>query len=157
MEDILIHINNLYKTIHSIDWDDISKLPQSGGDRIYFRIIQGEHSWIATYNLNLKENETFLYFANHFFEKGLPVPKILAVNEDKSIYIQSDLGNVSLLDVLEKEGKTEHVFSLFQKSLKALAHLQTQGGVGLDYNYCLTSKEFGKHSILTDLLYYSVK
>ena len=154
MEDILIHINNLYKTIHSSDWDDISKLPQSGGDRIYFRIIQGEHSWIATYNLNLKENETFLYFANHFFEKGLPVPKILAVNEDKSIYIQSDLGNVSLLDVLEKEGKTEHVFSLFQKSLKALAHLQTQGGVGLDYNYCLTSKEFGKHAILTDLLYY---
>jgi aminoglycoside/choline kinase family phosphotransferase len=154
MEDILIHINNLYKTIHSIDWDDISKIPQSGGDRIYFRIIQGEHSWIATYNLNLKENETFLYFANHFFEKGLPVPKILAVNEDKSIYIQSDLGNVSLLDVLEKEGKTEHVFSLFQKSLKALAHLQIQGGAGLDYNYCLTSKEFGKHAILTDLLYY---
>ena len=154
MEDILKHINNLYKTIHSIDWDEINKLPQSGGDRIYFRIIQGEHSWIATYNLNLKENETFLYFANHFFEKGLPVPKILAVNEDKSIYIQSDLGNVSLLDVLEKEGKTEHVFSLFQKSLKALAHLQTQGGVGLDYNYCLTSKEFGKHAILTDLLYY---
>jgi aminoglycoside/choline kinase family phosphotransferase len=154
MEAILIHINNLYKTIHPIDWDDISKIPQSGGDRVYYRITQGDQSWIATYNLNLKENETFLYFSNHFFNKGLPVPKILAVNEDQSIYIQSDLGNVSLLDVLEKEGKTEHVFSLFQKSLKALAYLQVQGGEGLDYSYCLTSKEFGKHAILTDLLYY---
>jgi hypothetical protein len=77
----------------------------------------------------------------------------LAVSEDKSIYIQSDLGNVSLLDILEKEGKTEHVFSLFQKSLKALAQLQVKGGENLDYSYCLTSKEFGRHSILTDLLY----
>ncbi len=154
MDDILTHINKLYKTINPTDWDQISKIPQSGGDRIYFRIVQGSNSWIATYNLNIKENETFLYFSNHFFAKGLPVPKILAVNEDKSIYIQSDLGNVSLLDVLEKEGKTEHVFSLFQKSLKALALLQVSGGKDLDYSFCLTSKEFGKHSILTDLLYY---
>jgi hypothetical protein len=46
------------------------------------------------------------------------------------------------------------VFSLFQKSLTALAKLQVKGGEGLDYQKCLTSKEFGKHSILTDLLYY---
>jgi aminoglycoside/choline kinase family phosphotransferase len=154
MEDILIHINNLYKTINNNDWDEISKIPQSGGDRVYFRITQGQQSWIATYNLNLRENETFIEFANHFYAKGLPVPQILAVNEDKSIYIQSDLGSVSLLEVLEKEGKTEYVFSFFQKSLSALAKLQVQGGAGLDYNYCLTSKEFGKHAILTDLLYY---
>ncbi len=154
MEDILIHINNLYKTINDKDWDEISKIPQSGGDRVYFRITQGQQSWIATYNLNLRENETFIEFANHFYAKGLPVPQILAVSEDKTIYIQSDLGSVSLLEVLEKEGKTEHVFSLFQKSLSALAKLQVQGSAGLDYNYCLTSKEFGKHAILTDLLYY---
>ena len=154
MEDILIHINNLYKTVNNIDWDEISKIPQSGGDRVYFRITQGQQSWIATYNLNLRENETFIEFANHFYAKGLPVPQILAVSENKSIYIQSDLGSVSLLEVLEKEGKTEHVFSLFQKSLSALAKLQVHGGAGLDYNYCLTSKEFGKHAILTDLLYY---
>ena len=49
MEDILIHINNLYKTINNIDWDEISKIPQSGGDRVYFRITQGQQSWIATY------------------------------------------------------------------------------------------------------------
>lgn len=154
MEDILTHINNLYKTINSNEWDEISKIPQSGGDRVYFRILKGQQSWIATYNLNIKENETFIEFANHFYAKGLPVPKILAVSKDKSIYIQSDLGSVSLLEVLENEGKTEHVFSLFQKSLSALAKLQIQGGAGLDYSYCLTSKEFGKHAILTDLLYY---
>lgn len=154
MDEIIKHINHLYKTLHSKDWDEISKIPQSGGDRIYFRIVQGAHSWIATYSLNIKENETFIYFANHFFNKGLPVPEVLTVSEDKSIYIQTDLGSVSLLEVLEKEGKCDHVFTLFQKSLTALARLQVIGGAELDYNRCLTSKEFGKHAILTDLLYY---
>lgn len=154
MDDVLVHINKLYKTINSVDWEQISKIPQSGGDRVYYRIVQGSNSWIATYNMNIKENETFLYFSNHFHARKLPVPKILAVSDDKSIYIQTDLGNVSLLEVLEKEGKTDHVFSLFQKSLKALAQLQVNGGKDLDYSFCLTSKEFGKHSILTDLLYY---
>ena len=154
MEDALQHINKLYITLHDKAWDEIQKIPQSGGDRIYFRILQGGHSWIATYSLNVKENRTFIYFANHFHEKGMPVPKVLAINADETVYIQEDLGSVSLLDVLEKEGKTEHVFSLFQKSLSALARLQVLGGEGLDYNRCLTSKEFGKHSILTDLLYY---
>jgi aminoglycoside/choline kinase family phosphotransferase len=154
METILKHINNLYKTVHTQEWDDIQKIPQSGGDRMYFRIIQGSQSWIATYNSNIKESDTFIYFAQHFHQKGLPVPKVLAVNEDRTIYIQADLGTNSLLDVLEKEGKTAHVFGLFQKSLKALAKLQVQGSEGLDYSYCLTSKEFGRYSILSDLLYY---
>ncbi len=154
MEAILTDIKKLYKTIHPQDWDQIQKIPQSGGDRIYFRIIQGNQSWIATFNTNIKENDTFIYFAGHFYAKGLPVPNVLAINQDHSIYLQADLGTVSLLEVLEKEGKTDYVFGLFQKSLKALAKLQVQGGQGLDYNYCLTSHEFGKHSILTDLLYY---
>ena len=154
MELVINHINNLFNTINPQPWDAIQKIPQSGGDRVYFRIIQGTQSWMATYSLNIKESETFIYFADHFYEKGLPVPKVLAISADKTIYLQQDLGRVSLLDVLEKEGKTDHVFSLFKKSLTALAKLQVHGGAGLNYDKCLTSKEFGKHSILTDLLYY---
>jgi len=154
MELVIKHIGNLFNTISAAPWETIQKIPQSGGDRVYFRIIQGEQSWIATYSLNIRESETFVYFADYFYEKGLPVPKVLAISADKTIYLQQDLGRVSLLDVLEKEGKTDHVFSLFKKSLTALAKLQVHGGAGLNYDKCLTSKEFGKHSILTDLLYY---
>ena len=53
MEAILKHIENLYNTIHTHAWDRIQKIPQSGGDRIYFRISQAEKSWIATYNLKV--------------------------------------------------------------------------------------------------------
>ena len=154
MEAILQPIENLFNTFQGSPWDSIQKIPQSGGDRIYFRIQQGRQTWIATYNLNVKENQTFIYFAQHFHEKGMPVPKLLAVNQDQTVYLQEDVGTTSLLDVLELEGKTDAVFALFQKSLTALAKLQIQGAQGLDYNHCLTSKSFGKHSILTDLLYY---
>jgi len=154
MEAILQPIENLFNTFQGSPWDSIQKIPQSGGDRIYFRIQQGRQTWIATYNLNVKENQTFIYFAQHFHEKGMPVPKLLAVNQDQTVYLQEDVGTTSLLDVLEQEGKTDAVFALFQKSLTALAKLQIKGAQGLDYNHCLTSKSFGKHSILTDLLYY---
>ncbi|MEI8142572.1 MAG: RNase adapter RapZ [Chitinophagia bacterium] len=154
MEAMQESIQQLFLSLTGKAWDLLEKIPQSGGDRIYFRIKQGTDSYIATYNLNLKENETFIYFAQHFHSKGLPVPKVLAVSADQKIYIQEDLGAESLLEVLEKEGKTDRVYQLFQKSLKALVHLQVKGSEGLDYSKCLTSKTFGKHAVLTDLLYY---
>ena len=154
MEAILESIKKIFLSYAGKDWEHVEKIPQSGGDRVYFRIKEGAHSYIATYNLNLKENETFIYFAQHFHSKGLPVPKVLSVSADQKIYLQEDLGSESLLDVLEKEGKTERVYQLFLKSLKALVQLQVKGSEGLDFSKCLTSKTFGKHAVLTDLLYY---
>jgi aminoglycoside/choline kinase family phosphotransferase len=154
MDEIIAHIKKLYTSVVGKDWDVIHKIPQSGGDRMYFRISSGHQSYIATYSLNVKENDTFIYFAHHFHSKGLPVPQVLGMNEQRTVYLQNDLGNTSLLDVLEREGKHEHVFELFKKSLQQLAQLQIKGAQGLDYNKCLTSKEFGKQAIMTDLLYY---
>ena len=54
MELVIKHIGNLFNTISAAPWDTIQKIPQSGGDRVYFRIIQGEQSWIATYSLNIR-------------------------------------------------------------------------------------------------------
>ncbi|MBW7839394.1 MAG: phosphotransferase [Chitinophagaceae bacterium] len=130
------------------------KLPRSGGDRIYFRIVTPSKSYIATYNDNIRENETFLYFTSHFSGIQAPVPKIYSVDTGKKMYLQEDFGPVSLLNELEKYGEDDYVYSLFQKSLKALAHLQVRGNNHLDYNYCLTAKEFGKQAILSDLLYF---
>lgn len=134
--------------------DRIEQLPLSGSNRIYFRIFFNNETYIATYNLNIKENKTFIAFSNHFKEKALPVPEILCVDDTCTTYIQEDLGNSCLLDILEKEKHTEHVFDLYKKSLNHLAHLQIKGDEGLNYDICLTSKEFGKQAILSDLLYF---
>ncbi len=132
----------------------IEQLPRSGSDRIYFRIFHNNKSFIATYNLNVKENKTFIAFSNHFKQKNLPVPEILFVNDETTTYLQQDLGTVSLLDVLEKYGHSDGVFDLYKKSLYSLAQLQINGDKGLDYDICLTAKEFGRQAILSDLLYF---
>lgn len=154
MEAVIQGIHNLFSSLKNQIAERIEKLPQSGSDRVYFRIYTADESYIATYNSNQKETKTFILFSRHFKKAGLPVPEILGVNEDNTIYIQEDLGTESLLNQLEKHGHTEIPYQLFQKSLSALAQIQIKGDQGLDYNWCITAKEFGKQAILSDLLYF---
>ena len=132
----------------------LEKIPQSGSNRIYFRILTTTGSYIATYNENVRENKTFVHFSRHFRAKGCPVPEIFAINEAFTIYLQEDFGDRSLLGELEKEGHNDRLYSFFRQSLEALARLQILGDEGLDYSWTITSREFGKQAILSDLLYF---
>jgi len=154
MNMIIDKIQALFISFKKEKPDRIDQLPRSGSDRIYFRIFYSNETFIATYNLNVQENKTFIAFSNHFKQKQLPVPEILSVNDETTIYIQQDLGTICLLDILEKEKYTDHVFGLYKKSLHQLAHLQIAGDTGLNYDVCLTAKEFGRQAILSDLLYF---
>ncbi len=154
MQRIIEDIKTLFASSGKEPLEQVEKIPQSGSDRIYFRIKTPAQNYIATYGHNVKENETFIYFSKHFKKAGCPVPEIFCVNDDHTIYIQQDFGDVSLLDKLEEHGYNDYVYSLFQQSLKSLAWLQIKGGKGIDYNYSLTAKEFGKQAILSDLLYF---
>jgi aminoglycoside/choline kinase family phosphotransferase len=137
------------------DVERVEKLPQSGGDRQYFRVyLKDGKTCIATFSEDLRESNTFLYFNRHFKSKGIPVPEVITVHDSGKCYLQQDLGGQSLLDVLEKEGYTESVYKLYEKSLYALAQLQIKGDEGLDYEQCLQSKSFGKQAMLNDLLYF---
>lgn len=153
MEHIIGTIGEVFASFSNKPATRIEKLPQSGSDRVYFRIYTEDGTYIATYNQNIKENQTFIRFSRHFKEKELPVPVIYAGSADESVYIQQDLGTDSLLNKLEQKGHVEEVFQLFSKSLAQLARIQVEGHKGLDYQYCLTAKEFGKQAILSDLLY----
>ena len=155
MQSMIHAVTELYKSWAGNQPDRLDVLPQSGSDRRYFRLHnkKGE-TVIATYGDNVQENDTFIYFTNHFRQKQLNVPEILVVSEDRTAYLQTDFGDHSLLNLLEKEGTTEYVYQYFKSSLHQLARLQVLGDEGIDYSYCLTNKEFGKKAILADLLYF---
>ncbi len=154
MQHLVESIGALYKQWRNAGALSIDVLPQSGSERRYFRLHDKVGTVIGTYGANIKENETFIYFSNHFKEKNLAVPKILAVSDDKMFYLQEDFGDVSLLNHLESKGFTDEVYGLFKKSLDTLAHLHVKGDEGLDYSQCLTNAEFGKEAIMADLLYF---
>jgi aminoglycoside/choline kinase family phosphotransferase len=154
MEEIIEKIKTLFESSQRMPVQGIEKLPQSGSDRFYFRVYTKERSFIATYGRNIRENLTFLYFTNHFLSVGCPVPEIFAVNEESTIYIQEDFGDLSVMSTIEELGKTQEVYALFQSALRQLSHLQIKGDRNLDYSKCITSSEFGKQAILSDLLYF---
>ena len=155
MQEMINAVSQLYKSWVGKDPVQIDVLPQSGSDRRYFRLYSEENkTFIGTYGLNVPENEAFIYFADHFRRKSLSVPEILAVSYDKTIYLQQDFGNTSLLNILEAKGFTQEVYDLFKESLHQLARLQVLGDEGLNYKKCLTNEEFGKQAIMADLLYF---
>ncbi len=154
MESVIAAIEALCQQILKLTPDRIEKLPQSGSDRVYFRVYAGTQTWIATYNINTKETATFVHFSQHFKQANLPVPAIVGVNAESTIYLQEDLGTASLLNKLETHGHGDYLYQLFQQSLAQLARMQVLGHQGLDYAWCLTAKEFGKQAIMSDLLYF---
>lgn len=154
MNSVAENIKDFFQTFNSAEIKSFEKLQQSGGDRIYFRIITDDNSYIATFNENVKENNAFLNFTSHLKKIHAPLPEIYKVHAGNEMYIQEDFGDTSLLNKLEENGLNDYVYDLFKKSLKSLAWLQIKGIEGFDYTNCITSKEFGKQAILSDLLYF---
>jgi aminoglycoside/choline kinase family phosphotransferase len=154
MNAVIDNIKALFATYSRDPITGIEKIPQSGSNRMYFRVRTATDSYIATYNENIRENRTFVYYSRHFRQQGCPVPEIYCVNESYTLYLQEDFGDKSLLAELEQQGHNAESYAFFQQSLEALAQLQIRGDEGLDYNWAITSREFGKQAILSDLLYF---
>lgn len=154
MQVVIEEIKTLFSQHRKEQIKAIDKLPQAGSERHYYRIHAGDKTFIATHGINIKENESFIYFSDHFKEKNLATPWLLFINDRRDIYVQEDLGDVSLLTMLESDGYSTTVYDLYKASLDELARLQVKGHDGLDYNKCLTNTVFGKQAIMADLLYF---
>ncbi len=155
MQAMIDAVSQLYKSWKGRLPKSVEVLAQSGSDRRYFRLHSEDgKTVIATIGANVPENETFIYFSGHFKNRRLHVPEVLAASYDKTIYLQEDLGDISLLDLLEQKGYVEETYNLFKESLHQLAKVQVLGDESLNYERCLTNKEFGRQAIMADLLYF---
>ncbi|MBQ9144228.1 MAG: phosphotransferase [Paludibacteraceae bacterium] len=135
-------------------------LTASGSNRRYYRIESEDKttSLIGVQGTSKDENHAFLYMAEHFMQKGLNVPKVLAVSDDEMNYVQQDLGNVLLFDYIA-EGRKTGVFSakekdMLRETMRALARFQVIGAEEFDFNQCYPQPEFNLRSILWDLNYF---
>ena len=141
----------LFQSSFNQEADIINKLPQSGSDRVYFRLSNKERHVIGTYSADIKENETFIYMSVHFHSKDVAVPKIYGASNDHHYYLQEDLGDTALYSIIQQEGMSEHVISLLKKTLSRLAYLQIKGAEDFDFNKCYPIKSFDKSSMFWDL------
>lgn len=138
--------------------ESIIPLPQAGSDRNYYRINCRKATYIGTVSNNIEENSAFLYLANHFEQKGLNTPRVIATSSDLSHYIQSDLGDLSLYKIIQDKLKTsrtdDEVTDYLKQCLSHLVDFQFKGHDGLDYSKAYPSEAFDKASIMADLNYF---
>lgn len=150
-------ISTLYRQVTGQQHDNIELLTGSGSNRRYFRMT-GPRSLIAVCGESIAENHAFIYMAQHFRSKEIPVPEVLAVSDDESCYIQEDLGDTLLFNAITN-GRTTGEFSdyekgLIRKSIAKLPSIQFKGAEGMDFGMCYPLSDFNRRTVMWDLNYF---
>jgi len=151
-------IIHLYEKHFGEEMTAFELLPASGSYREYCRLKSKNHHAIGAHNADIRENKAFIAFTNHFFNQGIPVPEIFAIDNDTTCYLQEDLGSLTLFDYLSKtreaEGFSEKIVQVYKRVLRELPKLQITAGKGIDYSYCYPRAAFDKQSMMWDLNYF---
>ena len=152
--------SRLLQLVHSIGKvpSDIMPIAGSGSSRLYFRIATDGDPVIGTYNANVEENEAFFYLTEHFGRLNLPVPRLLAVSDERDCYLQSDHGDVSLFNLIQQSLATgqyrNDIVALLKQTLEQLVRFQKEGHQGLDYSKVYPVPCFDKGAVMDDLDYF---
>ena len=134
-------------------------IKQQGSNRHYSREVDSQgKTLIRVEGTNRKENCAFIYLAQHFASKGLPVPQVYWVSEDEMTYTQEDLGDELLFDTIKHGRETGELSDeekdILSRTLRALAHIQIKGAEDLDWSYCFPVPAMDERSIRWDLNYF---
>lgn len=154
MEQLL----SLYESIYGCSPAGVKPLTGSASNRMYYRLESSSGSCIGVIGTDRKENEAFVTLSRHFLSKGISVPEIYAVSDDRMAYLQEDLGDTVLFDLLVKarkdgEGICE-VEKLLCQTMALLPKIQFEGSRDLDFSICYPQPAFDRRMVMFDLNYF---
>lgn len=123
--------------------------------RVLYRLSGARRSAVGVYCDNVAENRAFISFAKHFRSCRLSVPEIFAVSSDQTIYLQEDLGDQTLFDLLQLEREdsntpSRRVQDLYGETVRQLSYFQIEASVGLDYSLCVEGLHYDAAAMLYD-------
>ncbi len=137
---------------------EIKKLfKKSGSGRQYFRLNSEKLSVIGCINTDVDENEAFFHLSGVFNKAGLNVPEVLAIDQSRQCYLQTDLGDQMLYDlVIGRKGKylDDNLLSQYKKVLSALVDFQAIDQQLIDSSKLYPLPVFNRQSIEWDLNYF---
>lgn len=151
---------NLYKKWKGEAPLKVETLPKAGSNRQYVRMQANDGTTaIGVIGPSTDENRCFVYLAQHFTAKHLPMPNIYAMSDDGQCYIQQDLGHVALYDALAKARANNYTYgeaeqTLLEKTIRSLAHVQIEGAKDLDFERCIPPICFDHQAAMFDLNYF---
>ena len=154
------HLIELYESVYNRP-PVIEKIEGAGSNRQYFRLKDGENgeTVIGVVGTSRDENEAFIHLTRHFTLRKLPVPKIIAVSDDRMRYLQTDLGHTSLYEAIAGGRNAGGRYTLNERKLlvdtiRELPNIQIRGARELDFSHCYPQPAFDTESVLFDLNYF---
>src|ERR1035441_5226422 len=129
-----------------------------GSGRAIVRLAGGGQTAIGILYPVREENVAFLEFSRHFRRHGLPVPEIYAEALNEGAYLEEDLGDTTLYELLGAHRKGEAIepaaLSAYRKVVAALPRFEVEAGRDLNYKVCYPRASFDRQSIAWDLNYF---
>ena len=133
-------------------------LPPSGSYREYLRLKSTHFNAIGTWNEDEKENNAFVSFSSHLRSCGINVPEIYEYDPHDYIYLQEDLGDITLFaflsDIRNKVGFSAEIIDAYRKVIRVLPAIQVTAAKEIDFNFCYPRKAFDRQSMMWDLNYF---
>ncbi|MBO7591774.1 MAG: phosphotransferase [Bacteroidaceae bacterium] len=173
-------ISQLYQQLTGKTPQRIVPLAGAGSNRQYFRVFGGDElstlascpllltSLIAVIGTNQEENEAFIDLAKRFKDADLPVPALLAVSDDRMVYLQEDCGDVSLYAFMNQHRQADGTFddealTALKATIRELPRFQllplsqhstlnTQHSTF--FSHCFPQQAMDRTSIMFDLNYF---
>jgi aminoglycoside/choline kinase family phosphotransferase len=144
-EDLL---SRYFHQVTGCQASSITPLRPHASERRIYRLTAGAITMIGVFNPLRQENDTFVAFARYFRSRGLPVPEIYHYAADHNLYLEEDLGDQTLYDLLSAErAKTPTIEfpqaaeALYIKSLEYLPLFQIESAAALDFSLCYPEKD----------------
>jgi len=148
----------LFETRFGEPVERVVSLKGDASDRKLFRLSAASRTAIGVVNPDVLENRAFLEFSRHFRTCGLPVPQIYAVDLDRGMYLEEDLGDTTLFQLLSANraegGLSSETLALYRTVIESLPRFQIEAGRTLNYDVCYPRSSFDKQSMLWDLNYF---
>jgi aminoglycoside/choline kinase family phosphotransferase len=139
----------------------ISALRPHASQRQMYRLRSDAHSLIGVINPVRKENDAFVSFSRYFRSRGFPVPEIFLYKPESNLYLEEDLGDQTLLDVLTAaRSSTNHAFpaaaeELYKRSLEWLPRFQIESAETFDFSNCYPEQQLLPGTFTRDCLSFS--
>ncbi len=151
-------LKDLYTQYYGVQPTSVQPLTAAGSGRRYYRLQAGGTALVGVVGELIEENCAFITLSHHLASVGIPVPRVVAVSDDRLRYLQTDLGNTALYDALaacRKSGEWDNAaYNLLADTMRTLARTQVEGDRGLDYSVCYPTASFDKRSVMYDLNYF---
>lgn len=136
--------------------ESVMRLPGAGSARIYYRIEGEGKNCIGTVSQNRDDSEAFIALSKVFRDNGANVPEIYCYSDDKKLYLQEDLGDRSLFDMIAAARKDSSLSyeleAMVKKSIGQLVKIQNINIKALKNS--VRYPDFSRRQVMWDLNYF---